>query len=201
MRRKLIILFAIVLIVSVGFFVVKNNLTDKKDYNLFGSGNENGDNENEPTGAVISEPLNSGNERNAEDSASGQEESTDGQSSGTECYEGQISYSITNFNVTSICNAYDEEICLDKTVICSIEIHNMDDDISGFFEIKLLFVEEGGNLENPIDEKTSRFFLEPQDYNLFEDSINIQSSGQGGLANKEITCFYSTLEVPKKSFC
>ncbi|GEM_PF-2911643 len=118
------------------------------------------------------------------------------------CTMKQISYSIINLNKTSVCNQNQGSICVNKTVSCSIEINNRDDETSGFFEVKMSFLEKGKDREKDgFGHKTSKFLLGPGEKYLFEGSTSIQSTGEDGLANKEINCFYNTIEVPKKEVC
>src|SRR3989344_543383 len=122
------------------------------------------------------------------------------QSSGI-CSTNQISYSMTDFNKTSTCNNYQSSICIDKTVSCSVKIQNRDNEITGFFGVELIFLEKGKNIEEAFNSSSSRLSLSPMRYEFLSDSIDITSSGQDGLANKEIDCFYTTVEVPKKQVC
>jgi len=116
------------------------------------------------------------------------------------CSEKQITYSMINFNKTIVCNQNQSNVCIDKTISCSIKIKNGEFGIDGFFEVKLTFI-EGINKENAFNSTTSRFFLKSGQSKILADSINIQSTEQDGLANKEINCFYNTIEVPKKEVC
>lgn len=198
MRKKIIVIFfVLILILLVGFFFINNNLSNNFTNPFWKKilGGEKSDAENNRGGA--SPGL--GEEKNIEGYAVQEDDNTPEYN--LDCRMRQISYSLINFNETTNCNQYQGEVCVDKTITCSIEIHNRDNEVGGVFELEFLFVEEGGNIGEPIERKTSEFFLEPLDYGVFEDSANIQSSGENGLANKEINCFYNTLKVPEKEVC
>jgi hypothetical protein len=55
--------------------------------------------------------------------------------------------------------------------------------------------------EDKFDSIVSKFYVSSNDFEIFEGLTNIQSMGIDGLANKEINCFFNTLEVPKKPDC
>jgi len=192
-ESKKIIVISVVLIFFIilvaGIFILKDNKNNEGKKNIAGSLIKEED-ENDVDLSEIDEEIDSEDNdfQTNYDSESG-------------CITKQISYSMINLNKTSACNQYKNDICIDKTTECSIEVHNRDNKIEGFFEIKLTFIEEGGNKETPLDSKTSRFFLEPKSYNIFKDSINIKSTEQDGLANKNIICLFNTLEVPRGEVC
>jgi len=110
----------------------------------------------------------------------------------------QISYSITNFKRTELCTEYNQEICIKKTVTCSVEIRNREEDIEGFVGIRTSFVKIGGNISNPIKQEDIRFFLGPQQSKNIESTALIESTGIDGNANKIINCLYNTIEIPNK---
>lgn len=195
-KKIVVIALVLILVLLAGFLFINNTSSGNNSATIFWKkifNDEKADDENKKS----SDNSGVGGGKNIEGYAV-QEENTPEYSN---CRMQQISYSLINFNETSNCNQYEGEICIDKTITCSIEIHNRDDEVRGIFELELLFVEEGGNRENPIERKTSEFFLEPLNYWIFEDSIDLQSSGEDGFANKEIDCFYNTLEVPEKEVC
>ena len=115
------------------------------------------------------------------------------------CQKKQIPYSMVNVKESSNCLEEIAGICINKNVFCSIEIHNRDSVNVGEFKVKLSFAVEGeqGELESDIRE----FSLNPIESYLFEKSKNIQSTGENGPANKQINCFYNTLENPSAEVC
>lgn len=110
----------------------------------------------------------------------------------------EISYSIINFNKTETCNELQGEICVDKTINCDFDVYNREDSISGFFKLQIFFVEKGLSKEESFEDIFSTFFLEPKTYKKVVAFANVLSSGEEGIANKNITCLYETLEVPMK---
>ena len=134
-----------------------------------------------------------------EGSAVGGVAGSSGSTSG--CATQQISYSAANFNANSVCNNQDENgFCIDKTVTCSITINNLDGEIGGIFEISFKFFEQG-NSGNILFLASSESFLEPGEQHTFEGIFNVQSQGEQGDANKDLTCFYNTINIPRKEVC
>ena len=178
------------IILVTGLFILKYNKDNQREKSIAGN--------------LISEHQEDTNDKNYSDFLDSNKENMNSstiQGSESECIEKQISYSMINLNKTSICNHYENEICTDKTVECSIEIHNRDNEVGGFFGVELIFIEEEENIENSLGTKTSRFFLGPMTHNTFKDSINIQGTEEDNLANKNINCLFNTLEVPRKMVC
>ncbi|MCH7568374.1 MAG: hypothetical protein IIA87_03045 [Nanoarchaeota archaeon] len=120
--------------------------------------------------------------------------------SSSKCEILKISYSASNFNAESVCNQYENGICIDKTVTCSITITNLDDEIGGIFKLAFRFFERE-NEENIIHSTFSESFLEPGSQQTFEGTFNVQSQGENGNANKDLTCFYRILSIPQKEIC
>jgi hypothetical protein len=115
------------------------------------------------------------------------------------CIFAQISYSLENFKENSLCNEYDGIICVRKTISCSIEIHNGDQNYSGNFKIKVSFNDLESN--NAIDSYTQDFMININEFEIFGAEKIVESTGENGQANKEIRCVYTTLEVPQKEVC
>ena len=128
-------------------------------------------------------------------------ESGSSSSGEAECITQQISYSLENINKLQTCNEYDEEICINKTVKCSIEIHNRDEEIQGDFEIGLIFVEKGKEKQDAFDSQIQIFNIAPQTNQKFIGLTNLQSTGQDGIANQNIDCLYNTISIPEKEIC
>jgi len=202
-ERKIQIIISIIFVLAFLFLILY--FTQKNTSNIFIRDNIekllNKNDKIEDTDISNSEKFDTDN---VIDSRNGESEGAGGSgfSSGSTCSMKQISYSLENFNKTSICNINQSGICWDKTVICSVEINNLDNEISGTFKIELMFLEKGGNKETDgFDITSSDFLLSPKQSEIFLHSTNIQSTGEDGLANKEISCFYNTLEIPKKEIC
>ena len=106
-----------------------------------------------------------------------------------------------DFNKTSVCNGYSLGNCVDRTVVCSVNIENKDSELTGEFEIELIFVETKKPEEDAFDKKILTLSLGPGQTRKISDSTRIQSTDQDGLANREINCLFNTLKVPQKEIC
>jgi len=203
MKSKIILFFiilvVIIIIVYLGFFVVdrgsdNGNILDSFKES-FGAGNENegdfGDDDGENGGF--------GNVGGSAGGGGGSSSSSSSSSSGSSqsgCAEQQISYSASNFIASPICNQYSGQSCMDKDITCSITITNLDDGVDGIFGVAFRFFEEDNEaviLHSPSQEQS----LGPGDLYIFEEVFHVA----GDDANKEITCFYTTTEIPKKEIC
>jgi hypothetical protein len=201
-RMIIILIVIIVLVLSAIIFLsitkkdeIKKKITEMKESSSTEETSEdlgiNTQNENEQT------ETNAGGGGGDGDSAGSSSQSTPS----SNCQERQISYSMINPNKTSICNEYLGEICINKTTICSIEIENRDNEIGGLFKIEIIFVEKDLGRESGFYSEPLEYYIEPREKQIFEASTNIQSTGEEGLANKEINCFYTTKEIPKEQIC
>ncbi|MFH1308176.1 MAG: hypothetical protein ABIH72_04965 [archaeon] len=110
----------------------------------------------------------------------------------------EIPYIIKSFIKNQVCNLYDGSICIDKTITCSAEVKNFDDEISGIIKIELTYsIIEGQELYSEILSTT----LDPGQQKTVQGEYNVQSTGIDGNANKELDCIYHTLEIPTKKIC
>jgi len=139
----------------------------------------------------VGERDNSGVEGGSSSSSSGGSEN---------CISEQISYSMINFNKTETCNNYNGEVCIDKTVLCKVDIQNRDEAV-GDFEVGLFFVERYKEMSENFDVKIRIFQLGAGENYFFNDTTNIQSLGEDGLANKGINCYFISMVVPTKEVC
>lgn len=159
-----------------------------------------------------SEEINNENIENFEESGfSGGGSSTggsvdDGGSGGSSDEEGtqdpciqEVSYSLENENSEVQCNSFENGFCVDKTIICSIEVKNRDPEIEGIFRISLKFIPEESSeaLEIRVVEGT----IPSLELILINETLNLNSQGEFGDANLPISCLYNTLEVPTKKIC
>jgi len=118
----------------------------------------------------------------------------------TGCEDFQISYSAEDFAKTSNCNQNSSGFCTDRTVNCSVDIRNFDNEVSGTFGIDFVFFELGFE-SNILDETSSSFNINAGENNLFEGITNFVSQGEDGIANKDLSCSYVTIEIPRKEIC
>jgi len=199
MREKVII-FLIglgLLVVIIGVFMLANNGEEKnflnKIANLFTSEEPKNTEQTTPGGSTSSSSSSS----SSGSSSGGSSSSSEGLST-PDCETEPLSYSLLAINKTETCNSEQNEICLDKTILCSLDVRNRDKKAAGNFKIELKFLQEGGSISEPIEKIVHLVFLEPEAQEHLEDSTTIQSTGEEGIANKNINCFYNTLEVPEK---
>ena len=127
--------------------------------------------------------------------------SSSSSSGDSECVREIIAYSLVNIKATPTCNFLQGSICTDKTVVCTTDVHNLDLISQGHFKIVAIFVEDGKISDQGFDSQSVELTIAPQDYTEFKRSTRITSEGEDGLANKQINCFFNTLENPYKEFC
>ena len=190
---KLRVFIVIFLIIIVGFFLVFALLSFRNEKAILDSNNQSqnsiGDNQEtqspeEDKGIleIISDFLGIGSER---------ESSTIPITQDYTPIQGQVSYSIRNFKQSSLCNQYQGTDCIDKTSDCSLLIENLDNQVTGIFEIKFTF-------SNPLNQELFSDILDysisPGNNQTFASSFNIQ----GQEANQDISCSYTTLTIPEK---
>ena len=125
-----------------------------------------------------------------------------GGGSNANCQMQQLSYSIVNFNKNSTCNQQDGNgFCIDKNVICSVEVNNLDNSEGGIFSLLFSLAEEGLGVGSAFDTEQVEYSLIAGEERIFKSDTQIQTSGEEGLANKNIDCFYNTLQIPQKEVC
>ena len=112
-----------------------------------------------------------------------------------ECILRTISYSLEDFEKSSICNSYQDADCIDKTVECSASVRNLDYDLAGGFEVIFNYRIVGAPETYSTDSKIKT--VQPRAIEEFSSSIQIQ----GPEANQEITCSFETGDTPKKEIC
>ncbi len=103
----------------------------------------------------------------------------------------QISYSIRNFKQNSLCNQYQGSDCIDKTSDCSLITENLDNQVTGIFEIKFIFSD---SLNQELSSDIISHSISSGNNQSFTSSFNIQ----GQDANQDISCAYTTLKIPEK---
>ncbi|MBI5803866.1 hypothetical protein HY450_01340 [Candidatus Pacearchaeota archaeon] len=110
------------------------------------------------------------------------------------CIEKQISYSMKNFATNSECESYDET-CVQKKVDCSVEVKNLDYEVSDLFSVKIKIINEqtGQEFQSIIVEKN----VSSRETESFEYSFIIEGEDADG----DFNCIFSTEKVPVKEFC
>ncbi|MFH1500542.1 MAG: hypothetical protein ABIE22_01200 [archaeon] len=107
------------------------------------------------------------------------------------CIERQISYSIKNLTKTSACNEMQDSSCVSKSVTCSIEVNNLDQNVGGLFRVQLKFLRDEDKQILYTEEKEG--VLSGGQTRTLEAVFNLE----GADADKVIVCQYESLEVPR----
>jgi hypothetical protein len=152
--------------------------------------NEINSNQN-PTTQISPEANGAGGGGSSSSSAQS-ETTTDNPPSGS-CFYEQISYALKNLNETQTCISYQNEVCIKKIVYCSIDVYNLDSQLSDLFEIEFSFLDQSSILQTYKDSN----IVSPTQYLKFESSITLEDEN----ANKNIDCIYRTTKIPKKEIC
>lgn len=128
-----------------------------------------------------------GGSGSASGSSSGSEES-----SGSNCPQQPLSYSLGDFESGSTCNSFQGETCIEKIVTCSVSLKNLDNSVGGAFSIRF-------ELTNPsiIASESDSKFVNPKETRLFQTSTLIT----GSEANTEISCNTNPESIPTKNAC
>ena len=194
---KLRVFIVIFLIIIVGFFLVFALLRFRNEKAILDSNNQSQNSiiNNQETQSpeedksileVISDFLGIGSE-----GESSEESSTTSTTQDYTPIQGQVSYSIRNFKQNSFCNQYQGADCIDKTSDCSLLVENLDNQITGIFEIKFIF---SNPLNQELSSKILSYSISSGNNQTFASSFNIQ----GQEANQDISCSYATLAIPEK---
>lgn len=132
----------------------------------------------------------------------------------TICEEKEIPFNIQNFVMDSqVCNDENkiceksflgfpyncETYCADKTISCSLDLRNLDNEERGTWGIEFTYTIAGTS--KVVGEKRITKFLYPKTTEKVGTMINIQSQGVGGEANENIRCSYNVYSTPTKSVC
>lgn len=216
-KKGLVLLIFLIFIVGsvLIYLAVKNFGSDIG--NIFGAGEENKNTERESitggedsgvssgesdsTGGGDSRGFGGGGGGGGGGGASGGGGSSGGSAiPGTQnCYELQVPYALKNFEESSVCNNFQEGICLDKSFKCSLEVHNLDEFAGGIFKLRFVLFDKGTSFI--LDSKFNELFLNPGESRKVDVFFDLHSEGADGIANKEGDCRFFTESAPKKEFC
>jgi hypothetical protein len=111
------------------------------------------------------------------------------------CTVKQLGYAFKNIWDIETCNVFEDGICLDKTIECSFEAHNLDV-YSGVFKLRIDFFDSDLGSEFAFDSVSKEVSIGSNNFKLITGTIELQSSGENGLANKNIGCSFNTQETP-----
>lgn len=201
MSKIPIVIFLIVVILAGSIYI--SFRSDRNIVDLFAGENSESETANVGGGQEGTSDIQNGNGGSSGGGGSsasssgaggaGESSSSGSQTIGEDCRMQQISYSLKNFGKTQECISYAGEECLMKTITCSLEVNNLDYEISGSFAVKFDFFADGAILESVTDTK----MVEPRAAEIFLADYQVQ----GENANKELTCSFSTEEVPEREVC
>jgi hypothetical protein len=194
MKKLLAVLFVVfVMALCLIYFLFKSGSVEKAENYIskIFQNNEDGETNSDDSGFSSGE-AGGGGSGGGEGGGGGSGEAS---SSGSSCSLRKISYSLKEFNKVSTCNQYEGDVCISKTVNCSLEVTNLDFEISGNFEIKFEFFEQGQ--EEILYSAEDAQVLGPRESAIFEASANFQ----GADAGKELTCDFSTEQIPQREVC
>ncbi len=177
-------------------------------YNKYYVSNNNSENDinnllvNTDNTDIISNETNNSTENNTGGSGGGAGAGGTGSSetpSNVSC-DGQVAYSLEYLDVIETCNQEVNGECLNKKVDCSLTVTNLDEQISGVFEIRFYFLEKGDRNDESFASVKVSDIIYAKSYNIFKANKLITES-ENGLANKTISCGFDTIRVPEKNIC
>jgi len=113
------------------------------------------------------------------------------------CAERQIAYALKNFVQSANCDEFQSDVCIKKTVNCSLEVHNLDDNTDGMFGVRFSFLEEG----SVFDYLDKELFVGVNGYEVFDVALVAGSLGESGRANKDLSCSFNSYKIPKEEIC
>lgn len=213
-RKTWLVLLGIFIIILGGvliYLIFKNFGGDVGNILGLQKGSENegiGDREGEGSGASSGGESGSGAEAGENKKSFGGGGGAGGGSGGSgssavpetaNCYNIQVPYALKNFEESFVCNDFQDGVCINKNLNCSLEVYNLDGEASGSFVLQFILFEKG--TYNQLDSALKESFLEPGNFEKIEVAFNLQSEGAEGSANKEGECRFFTESVPTKEFC
>jgi hypothetical protein len=113
----------------------------------------------------------------------------------------EISYLMGGFITQETCNLFQNGVCVEKTLVCSTVVQNLDDNTLGNFIIDVIAVEQGFANQDPIFSSIVTHSIDSGEQEIFQNIFKIQSQGENGNANKDLTCSYEPIEVPLEEVC
>lgn len=111
----------------------------------------------------------------------------------TNCEIIQISYALKNFMKNEICNNYDNGKCIDKNIICTLDVYNFDYNIAGDFSIEFKLLEN----ENVVDTEIETKNIQSRTNSNIAHTFNVQ----GQIADNNFICNYKSTSIPEKQIC
>ena len=109
----------------------------------------------------------------------------------------RFSYAFDDIDIVSECKEFNGNICTKKTINCSVNVENLEESLGGLFKIKLSFLENKVLFQEVYKEKN----LSSKESETMSSLIEIESSGEDGRANKDLSCVITSVEIPRKEVC
>ncbi|RMD45469.1 hypothetical protein D6829_02250 [Candidatus Pacearchaeota archaeon] len=117
--------------------------------------------------------------------------------SADECQKEQIAYSIGEFEHSQNCLSYTGQTCVKKELFCSARVSNLDNNISGNFELEFKEYYVEGGRETYFNSKFKQGFVGAKSSKNF----NITDVVEGEVANKSFLCRTFKQSVPLRNKC
>ena len=87
------------------------------------------------------------------------------------CFSQQISYSLYKFNKKETCLAYQNQLCIEKELICSASVQNLDYATSGIFQLD--FILKDISTQQILQQTTLQSAIEPRQEKEFENTFQV----------------------------
>ncbi|MFH1425563.1 MAG: hypothetical protein ABIG28_02420 [archaeon] len=201
MKKSLLITLSVLLILIIAFVIsfggknkpeAINNIMQK-----FSSSEEN--QERNPI-IETTNPTNNPTAHNQDSAGAGDGRGSTGapspDTSEEECRKEQISYSLLSTTSNQVCDTFEDKTCIEKTITCSTNVLNLDQEIEGTFVMDFKYFELG-NKGNIIQTLSNSETIPPRE----RVSISTEITITGANANKEITCSSLSNSTPTKQVC
>jgi|SRR3989344_6829933 len=122
-------------------------------------------------------------------------------SGNSSCHTEQISYSIQNINKYLACVTQMPLYCAKQNLNCSAEVHNLDDNVTGIFNLEILFFNKRIGITNPLFKIPKKISLGPGEFNVIYGSYNLSFNQVSASLPPDLDCFFNTITVPTKQVC
>jgi len=130
-----------------------------------------------------------------------------------ECEQKNLAYNIQNTKFDyETCNQ-EEEVCINyilgicsskktfcvsKTIVCSLDLSNLDNEEGGYWTVEHTFIFSDGSKK----QTSKNVYLYPSTSENIQNKLILRSEGEEGEANKDATsCNYALTSIPSKNVC
>jgi hypothetical protein len=112
----------------------------------------------------------------------------------TICTIQPLPYALRRPSTEESCNSYNGETCIDKTVNCEVQTHNLESTNSGDFEMRITVLNENNQeIFSTIESKN----IQPNSFETYTAETSFQDEN----AQQELQCFFNTITVPTGEIC